>query len=93
MYSTYKSHTTFKGLIGIVPSGAVDYISELFTGSISDWEFEQSGSLKLLESVPRGKTLMADRGFDIEDLLAPIDIKLNVPARKPGPQLTEPGVL
>ncbi|MGR3913214.1 MAG: transposase [Gammaproteobacteria bacterium] len=94
LYSTYKSHTTFKGLIGIVPSGAVAFISELFTGSISDRElFEQSGLLKLLETVPRGKSLMADRGFDIEDLLAPLGIKLNVPARKPGLQLTEAGVL
>ena len=94
LYSTYKSHTTFKGLIGIVPSGALAFISELFTGSISDRElFKQSGLLKLLETVPRGKSLMADQGFDIEDLIAPLGITLNVPARKAGPQLTAPGVL
>ena len=94
LYSTYKSHTTFKGLIGIIPSGAIAFVSELFTGSISDRElFEQSGLLKLLESIPRGRSLMADRGFDVEDLLAPLGIKLNVPARKSGLQLTEAGVL
>ena len=93
LYSTYKSHTTFKGLIGIVPSGAVAFISDLFTGSISDRElFEQSGLLKLLQSVPHGKSLMADRGFDVEDLLAPLGLKLNVPAKKTGLQLTEAGV-
>ena len=32
-YSSYKSHTTFKGLIGIAPSG---HISQLYAGSISD---------------------------------------------------------
>ena len=91
---TCKSHTTFKGLIGIVPSGGIAFLSELFTRSISDCElFEQSGFLKLLESATRGRSLMADRGFDVEDLLAPLGIKLNVPARKSGLQLTEAGVL
>ena len=36
---------------------------------------------------------MADRGFDIEDLRPTLGIKLNVPAKKPGPQLTALGVL
>lgn len=31
----YKSHTTFKGLIGITPNGAVSFVSKLFTGNIS----------------------------------------------------------
>ena len=75
----------FKCLIGIVASGAVAFISELFFGSISDCElFEQSGLLKLLKSVPHGKSLMADRRFDVEDLLAPLGLKLNVPTRKQG---------
>ena len=77
-----------------MPSGAVAFISELFTGSISDRElFEQSGLLKLLKSVPYGKSLIADGGFDVEDLLAPLGMKLNVPAKKIGSQLTEAGVL
>ena len=93
LYSTYKSHTTFNGSIGIIPSGAIAFVSELFTGSISDHElFEQSGLLKLLYSIPQGRSLMADRGFGVEDL-APLGIKLNMPARKSGLQLTEAGVL
>ena len=28
----------------------------------------KSGFLDLLESVPKGKSIMADRGFDIQDL-------------------------
>ena len=56
-------------MIGIVPSGAVAFVSELFTTSISDNElFKQSELLKLIESVHRGRSLMADRGFDVEDL-------------------------
>ena len=72
-------------MIGIVQSGAIAFVSELFTGSISDRElFEQSGLLKLLEFVPQGWSLMADRALD---LLAPLGLKLNVPARKSGLQL------
>ena len=75
-------------MIGIVQSGPIAFVSELFTGSISDRElFEQSGLLKLLESVPQGWSLMADRALDVEDLLAPLRLKLNVPARKSGLQL------
>lgn len=36
MYIDYKSSTTLKTLIGCNPSGPVIFISELFTGSISD---------------------------------------------------------
>ena len=35
-YSSYKSHTTFKGLIGIAPSGHITFVSQLYAGSISD---------------------------------------------------------
>ena len=37
-YSNYKSATTLKGLIGISPTGAVSFVSALYTGSISDRE-------------------------------------------------------
>ena len=30
MYSHYKSHVTFKGLIGIAPSGAITFVSQLY---------------------------------------------------------------
>ena len=34
LFSSYKNHTTLKGLIGIAPSGAITFISQLYTGSI-----------------------------------------------------------
>ena len=47
-YSSYKSHTTFKGLIGISPSGHITFISQLYAGSVSDREITvRSGLLKL----------------------------------------------
>ena len=35
-YSQYKNHTTLKGFVGIAPFGAVTFVSELYTGLISD---------------------------------------------------------
>ena len=33
LFSSYKNHTTLKGLIGIAPNGAVTFISQLYTAS------------------------------------------------------------
>ena len=79
LYSAYKSHTTYKGLVTIAPNGAFIFVSQLYTGSISDRELtEKSGFLSLLQDVPAGKSIMADRGFDIQDLLAKHNILLNI---------------
>ena len=76
-FSNYKNNNTFKGLIGISPSGAITFVSSLFSGSISDKELtRQSGLLALLE---KGDSIMADRGFDIEADLIPLGVKLNIP--------------
>ena len=49
LYSSYKSHTTLKGLVAIAPNGAFVFVSELFAGSISDRQlFQESGILDLL---------------------------------------------
>lgn len=53
MYSSYKSHTTYKGNVVISPSGEIIHISSLFEGSISDKELvRQSGLLPLLHISP-----------------------------------------
>jgi len=76
-FSNYKNNNTFKGLIGISRSGAITFVSSLFSGSISDKELtRQSGILALLE---KGDSIMADRGFDIEVDLIPLGVKLNIP--------------
>ena len=76
-FSNYKNNNTFKGLIGISPSGAITFVSSLFSDSISDKELtRQSGILALLE---KGDSIMADRGFDIEADLMPLGVKLNIP--------------
>lgn len=76
-YSTYKSHNTAKGLVGIAPNGFVTFISRLYGGHISDKAMTQDcGLIDLLEP---GDVVMADKGFDIQHLLAPKKAILNIP--------------
>ena len=77
-FSSYKNSNTFKGLVGISPDGVITFVSSLFPGSISDKELtKQSGILDLLEP---GDSVMADRGFNIEDDLIVLGVHLNIPS-------------
>ena len=77
LFSSYKNHTTLKGLIAISPAGHISFISQLYTGSISDREItERSGFLDL--SFEANDSVMADKGFTIQDLL-PVGVSLNNP--------------
>ena len=80
LYSHYKSHVTYKGLVGISPDGSITFISQLFDGSISDKAIvKQSGFLQSC-FWSNGDSVMADRGFQIEEDLKPLKVKLNIPA-------------
>ena len=86
LYSDYKSSRTLKALIGCDPCGSVMFISELFTGSISDKVItEQSGFYELLSLlqvqgyVKEGDAVMADKGFTIEKELKQLGLSLNIP--------------
>ena len=77
LFSSYKNHTTLKGLVCISPSGAVTFISQLYTGSISNREIvRRSGFLDL--PFDDKDSIMADKGFTIQDLL-PLGVSLNLP--------------
>jgi hypothetical protein len=77
LYSSYKGRTTLKCLVGVTPAGAVSFVSNLYAGSISDKHITKvSGILDLLES---GDTVMTDKGFLIEDLLAKKGCSLVMP--------------
>ena len=77
LFSNYKNNTTLKGLVGISPAGAVTFISQLYTGSISDRSIvERSGILDL--PFDDKDCVMADKGFTISDLL-PFGVVLNIP--------------
>ena len=76
-FSAYKNKNTVKVLIGIMPSGAIVFISPTYEGSISDKKLvELSG---LLDKLEVGDEVMADKGFDIQDLLALHGVRLNIP--------------
>ena len=100
-YSDYKSSNTLKALVVTDPRGSVIFTSMLFSGSISDKEiFIQSGLKKQLESLleceylSTGDGLMADKGFNIEECVKSIGLKLNIPPfATSGQQMSENEVL
>ncbi|XP_026114965.1 uncharacterized protein LOC113093359 [Carassius auratus] len=67
VFSNYKSHCTFKALVGMAPHGAITFVSALYAGSISDRElFKQSGIINLLTP---DMAIMVDKGFLIDSLV------------------------
>ena len=76
-WSEYKGHNTIKALVGITPSGYFSFLSKFWTGSTSDRKITQeSGLTDLLEE---GDSVMADRGFNIRDILTKRKVYLNIP--------------
>ena len=75
-YSNYKHYNTAKGLLGITPAGAVSFVSDLYTGRTSDKKATQNSKLYVL--LEDGDSVMADKGFDIENDL-PEGVSLNIP--------------
>ena len=74
LFSLYKNYVTLKGLVGITPIGAVTFISQLYTGNISDREIVTRSGLSLLD-LTSGDSVMADKGLTIEDIL-PLGVPL-----------------
>jgi len=89
-----------KSLVGVDPKGGFMFVSQLYTGSISDKQIvTRSGFLELLSSkkgvseVEDGDSVMADKGFDIEEDLN-IGLQLNIPPfLKDKPQFNENEVI
>ena len=67
VFSSYKSHCTVKGMIGIAPHGAVTLVPAPYAGSISDKQItKESGIVNILKP---GMAVMVDRGFLIDDIV------------------------
>lgn len=76
-YSSYKSNNTYKILVSITPTGAFNFVSDIWGGNTSDrYITEHSGFLDL---VSPGDEIMADRGFTIRDLLTERMAFLTIP--------------
>ena len=84
-YSTYKSHTTFKCLLGVDTKGGIMFISQLYEGSISDRQIvERSGFLKILRQklirgeIKRGDAIRQTRVLIFKMTLKKLDLHLNI---------------
>lgn len=83
-------------MIGISPKGLVTYVSPSYGGSASDRQIiERSELLQTLktpsvtgrnkdEMLSPGDDIMADRGILVQDLFAPLDVKVNTPTTMKG---------
>lgn len=77
-FSTYKNANTVKTVITISPAGLVTHLSPAYAGSTSDRQIMERSDL--LSKLDPGDIVLADKGFNIQDLLAPYHVKLNIPS-------------
>ena len=75
-FSNYKHHNTAKGLVVISPAETITFVSDLYKGRTSNKQATvECGILPLLE---KGDSVMADKGFEIENVL-PDGLSINIP--------------
>ena len=76
-FLNYKNSNTFKGPINISTNGVITFVSSFLSWfNINKELTRQSGIFDLFEC---GDSVMADRGFDIEDDLVLRGINLTIP--------------
>ena len=87
-WSSYKNRNTLKILVGCTPNGALSFLSDVYGGRASDKELTRKSGL--FEKLEPGDSIMADWGFDIEDML-PKGVTGNIPAFLGGREQLDPG--
>ena len=69
-----------QGFVAIALNSAFVFVSEVFSGAISDQQLAIESSFReLLDLATKGEGVMAGRGFDIQGLLAKPNLLLNIP--------------
>ena len=64
-------------LVGATPGGQISYISPAYGGSTSDRQVVERSPL--VNICDPGDSIMSDKGFNVQDLFAPKDVKVNIP--------------
>ena len=80
MYSEYKSHDTYKGFIFNSPNDWAIFVSHLFPDRIRDREI--LSKCDFFSFVERGNKYLADKGFDVHDLIALKGATLHIPPKR-----------
>ena len=80
-YSNYKNRDTIKFLVGLSPNMTVNYVSKAFGGRASD-KFITLSSENLMEFLPPGSSVMADRGFLVKQEFSDLGVELIMPSFK-----------
>lgn len=62
LFSSNKNHVALKVLVGNSPSGAITFVSQLYTGSISDRKIVLRSGI-LFQEFEDGDSVMIDKGF------------------------------
>lgn len=77
MYSFYKGRSTVKFLVACTPAGTISFLSKAASGSMSDKELTKRSNL--VELCTEGDTVLADRGFNVQELFLPKKVKVVIP--------------
>ena len=76
-FSTYKNKNTVKVLVGMTPGGLVSYLSPAYGGSASDRQICEPSNLR--QTCDPGDSIMADKGFNVQDLFESRMVTANIP--------------
>ena len=77
IYSFYKGRPTCKLLVACTPVGTVSFVSCAAGGAMSDKRLVKESGI-LSKFLPQD-TVLADRGFNIQELLLPYQVNLVIP--------------
>ena len=67
--------------MGISPTGVVAFLSKLFGGGGNATDKQIAKESRLLDLLEKGDSVMADKGFLIQDLLDSLGVTLNIPPK------------
>ena len=79
-WSEYKHHNTIKFLVCVHPNSSIIYISECYTGRISDKALTRESDF--LDKLPSYSSIIADMGLNLFDECTARNIYFIVPPRK-----------